>query len=67
MLSFSFVCTCCNSVDDVEVAFHAPLPAAPEAQLCTRCQYGQWHELFPQEQYDPDKHNVINRPTGLSL
>jgi hypothetical protein len=26
-----------------------------------------WHNQFPQEKYDPEKHLVVNRPSGIGL
>lgn len=62
-----FVCNLCDCVDHVELAHAGTLPIQPEAQLCTECQTGVWHDQFPKEPYDPALDNVVNRPTGLSL
>lgn len=35
--------------------------------LCSQCATGTWHGFFPKEKYDPSKHKVINRPSGIGL
>lgn len=67
MMNFSFVCTRCVHVDDVDLAHSGQLPADPEKQLCTFCKTGTWHGLFEYLEYNPEKDMVINRPSGLSL
>lgn len=67
MLSLSFVCSHCGCVDDIELAFAGQFPLVAEKQLCTFCKTGTWHDMFLRVPYDPEKDNVVNRPTGLSL
>jgi len=62
-----FVCTRCNCVDHVELAFSHGLPRDPGKQLCTKCSTGSWHGRFPYATYNPYTDMVINRNTGISL
>lgn len=65
-----FVCYKCGCVDAVDVAFRgqaATFPATQEQQLCTQCQTGSWHGLFLKLPYDPERDNVVNRATGISV
>lgn len=62
-----FVCDNCNTVDELEIAGYERNNPVIEYR-CTHCKYGEWHNRFPMEQYDPRIHfTVINRPTGLGL
>lgn len=62
-----FVCYQCSIVDAVELAFTGDLSPQADQQLCTYCQTGTWHDIFPRCEYVPDQDNVCNRPTGVGL
>ena len=56
-----FVCEKCGCVDLVR------LQENPAVYHCTECTTGKWHGLFPKQPYDPLKHLVVNRPSGLGM
>jgi hypothetical protein len=62
-----FVCSQCNCVDAVELAFVGDLPSDQALQKCTFCKTGTWHNYFSREPYDPEHDPVCNRPTGVAL
>ena len=62
-----FVCSRCDCVDSVELAYLSYLPVHPEEQLCTLCKTGAWHGQFEHRVFDPEYDNVCNRPTGISI
>ncbi len=63
-----FVCANCRHVDLASLAFpQTGLPAQPAAQICTKCQTGQWHGQFAYASYDPETDVVVNAPDGLGL
>lgn len=65
-MSQLFACDTCNTVDLDELST-LPLPSPSGKWLCTICFGKPWHNQFPQEQYDPEVHLVVNRPTGIGL
>lgn len=66
-MSLLFVCSQCGCVDAVESAFRGAFPLESRKQRCTECQTGSWHGQFEKQPYDPDRDNVINRGTGISV
>ena len=56
-----FVCEVCGCVDLVR------LQVTPGVYRCSECVTGHWHGLFPKQPYDPLKHLVVNRPSGLGM
>jgi hypothetical protein len=64
-----FVCDLCNCIDIVELAYPSDsLPHTPNKEWhCTKCQTGEWHELFAYEEYYSKLDYVVNRPNGLGL
>lgn len=65
-----FVCDKCNTVDGVELAYpRGPVKDGKPLKewLCTKCQTGEWHDLFEREEYRPVFDIVVNRPNGLGL
>lgn len=53
----------CDKCDTIEILSKAPAPPFH----CTCCQGKPWHNLYPQVKYDPTKHLVANRPSGIGL
>jgi len=65
-MSSLFVCCKCNTVDTTVEAYLGRQFDLANMQ-CTKCQTGVWHNYFPMLPYNPDKDNVINKPTGIGL
>lgn len=64
-----FQCDSCGCVDAVELAYpELKVPPLALVELkCSKCQTGEWHAQFDQEQFDPNKDQVINRSQGLGF
>lgn len=63
-----FVCSQCNCVDIVELAFEdGQLPADSFRQQCSVCATDAWHGQFPHQPYDPEKDLVCNRENNIAL
>lgn len=60
MSSSFFVCTRCNTVDLIGFCYPLGMPSQTDKHLCSTCLMGQWHGLFPQKQFDPEKDMVVN-------
>ena len=63
MTNMMFVCDCCNNVDSLRFSV-----SDGRGWQCYRCLYGEWHDQFPEEKYDPQVHvveNRTNKPFGL--
>lgn len=61
-----FACDNCDTVD-LEDLSTLPQPCPSGKWLCTCCMSQPWHNQFPKEKYDPEKHLVVNRPSGIGL
>ena len=70
-----YVCEICGCIDNTALghAYHPKVDEKGELvrdeegrivfdRRCTECKTGVWHAKFPKEKYDPNKHNVINKP-----
>lgn len=65
-MSQLFACDGCGTIDSDELT-PLPVPCPSGKWLCTSCLGKPWHNQFPKEQYDPEKHFVVNRPSGIGL
>lgn len=65
-MSHLFACDKCETVD-LDVLSTLPQPCPSGKWLCTCCMSQPWHNQFPKETYDPEKHLVVNRPSGIGL
>lgn len=65
-MSHLFACDMCDTVELTELV-ELPQPTPSGKWLCTCCMGKVWHEKFPKEQYDPEKHFVCNRPNGIGM
>lgn len=52
----SFVCDQCDCVDNLRLVVFSG-----NGMRCSECETGQWHGMFPKEQYDKYRHEVCNR------
>lgn len=57
-----FKCDRCSNVDHMK----STMPSGTGEMLCFRCQHGEWHDHFPEEQYDSSLHDVFNAPAQSS-
>lgn len=53
----------CDTCGVIEVLSKPPSPPFQ----CTCCMGKPWHDLYPKVVYDPEKHLVANRPSGIGL
>ena len=57
-----FICEKCQHVDSKDAS------TFPFTRICTQCETGQWHGMFPYERYDPVKHKqVVTETTDVSF
>ena len=54
---------CCERCENVDHMKSTPPPGNAQL-LCFRCQFGSWHNLFAEETFDPNVHDVINKPSN---
>ncbi len=59
-----FVCSQCGCVDNTALAkgYWGAVDAQGNVfrdKRCTECKTGVWHNKFPKEKYDPNKHSVL--------
>lgn len=58
----TFCCDRCGNLDNIH---HTP-PSGTGQMLCYRCQFGHWHNMSTEEQYDSSFHNAFNDPNSRS-
>lgn len=60
-----FRCTTCGNLDLMENVYPGGVKVVDdkaEPLVCTVCHGHPWHNQFPLQKYDPQKHDVENPP-----
>lgn len=68
MSANKFVCDKCSNIDILELAYGSQDVSNKKELLCTRCQTGKWHDLFPEEKSKCNNtKDLVNTKTGIGL
>lgn len=51
-----YLCSECGVIENTAVGGYHGNMVRRVPVLCSLCNTGEWHGLFPREQYDPEKH-----------
>lgn len=61
-MTTTFVCDCCGTIDDISATRQETA-----GWTCHQCKTGEWHNFFPQEQWDESNPKpMLNRVNSAS-